>query len=351
MTTLPSPTPRSPLPSRERGGGEGAPTTARAFWTLAPNEGALRDEPLRAPADGEVRVRTLHSGISRGTEGLVFRGEVPPSQWPVMRAPFQAGDFPGPVKYGYASVGVVEAGPSALLQRRVFCLHPHQDHYVVPAEAVLPLPDAVPSARAVLAANLETAVNGLWDAAPRVGDRITVVGAGVVGSLVAALAARLPGTEVELIDTDPRRAALATKLGCRFALPADATPDADLVVHASGQPAGLATALALAGFEATVLELSWYGDRAVAVPLGEAFHARRLVLRSSQVGAVATAQRARWTHRRRLALALSLLADPVFDALLGQHHPFDTLPAAMARLAHHPDGALCDVVTYPGVPC
>lgn len=327
-------------------------TTALAFWTLAPGAGALRSEPLPAPAADQVQVRALCSGISRGTEGLVWRGTVPRSQWAVMRAPFQTGDFPGPVKYGYASVGRVEAGPAPLQGRRVFCLHPHQDRYVVPADAVLPLPEALPTPRAVLAANLETAVNALWDAAPRLGDRIAVVGAGVVGLLVAALAARLPGTQVELIDIDPRRATLAQALGCRFALPATATPEADLVVHASGRPAGLVTALGLAGFEATLLELSWYGDQPVPLPLGEAFHSRRLVLRSSQVGAVATAQRARWTHRRRLALALDLLADDGFgarlDALLSPTVPFETLPGAMGALVDHPDGALCPVVTYPG---
>jgi threonine dehydrogenase-like Zn-dependent dehydrogenase len=194
---------------------------------------------------------------------------------------------------------------------------------------------------------METAVNGLWDAAPRVGDRIAVVGAGVVGSLVAALAARIPGTRVELVDPDERRAPLAARLGCAYATPARASVDADLVVHASGHPAGLATALGLAGFEATVLELSWYGDRAVSVPLGEAFHSKRLQLRSSQVGAVATSQRARWSHRRRMTLALELLADPTFDALLTGESPFDRLPATLARLADAPDGALCELVAYP----
>ncbi|HKW54356.1 MAG TPA: zinc-binding alcohol dehydrogenase, partial [Stellaceae bacterium] len=282
----------------------------------------------------------------RGTENLVFAGRVPPSQYRAMRCPFQEGDFPAPVKYGYASVGVVEAGAAELVGKRVFCLHPHQERYVVPADAVIAIPDAVPDARAVLAANMETAVNGLWDAAPRIGDRIAVVGAGVVGALMAALAARLPGTPVELVDIDPARATLAAALGCGFALPENASDNADLVIHASGSAAGLATALGLAGFEAEVVEMSWYGDAAVAAPLGEAFHAKRLVLRSSQVGSVATAQRARWTHERRLALALDLLADPVFDRLVTGESRFDELPQLMAQLASAPQGALCQVVRY-----
>ncbi len=322
------------------------PRPARAFWVVALGQGELRTLPLAPPREGEVLVRAVASGISRGTETLVYRGRVPESQYRAMRCPFQEGDFPAPVKYGYASVGIVEAGPGEWRGRRVFCLHPHQDHYVVPAQAVVPVPEAVPDRRAVLAANMETAVNGLWDGAPRLGDRIAVVGAGVVGSLVAGLAARLPGARVQLVDINPARAALAAALGCQFASPQAAEGEADLVIHASGSPAGLATALALAGFEATVLEMSWYGDAPVAAPLGEAFHAKRLSLRSSQVGAVAGARRARWSHRRRLGLALDLLADPVFDRLLTGESAFEDLPRTMARLASDPQGALCEMVRY-----
>jgi NADPH:quinone reductase-like Zn-dependent oxidoreductase len=320
---------------------------AREFWIVAPGRGEIRSVLLPPLAAGSVRVATLVSGISRGTESLVFLGKVPESQYQAMRCPFQDGEFPFPVKYGYASVGRVEAGPGALLGRRVFCLHPHQDRYDVPADAVLPIPDAVPDARAALAANMETAINALWDAAPLVGDRIAVVGAGVVGGLAAALAARLPGTRVTLVDTNPRRRALALALGCDFAAPDDAARDADLVIHASGSEAGLATALSLAGFEAMVLELSWYGTAAIAAPLGEAFHSRRLTLRASQVGAVAPARRARWSRRQRLALALELLADPVYDHLLTGESGFAELPATLARLAASPGDALCRIVRYP----
>lgn len=292
-------------------------------------------------------MRTLHSGISRGTEMLVFRGEVPSSEFDRMRAPFQEGDFPGPVKYGYASVGVVVEGPDTLVGRPVFCLHPHQTQYVVSADAVHPLPEGVPPARAVLTANMETAINALWDASPRIGDRIAVVGGGVVGLLVAWLAGRVPGCEVELVDLRPSRQVVAQALGVAFAEPRNATPEADLVVHASGSAAGLVTALKLAAFEATVIEMSWYGRREVALPLGEAFHARRLSLRSSQVGHVATAQRARWSHRRRLGLALSVLRDPVLDLLITDNAPFDELPDVMARLSAGSPDTLCQRIDYP----
>jgi 2-desacetyl-2-hydroxyethyl bacteriochlorophyllide A dehydrogenase len=318
---------------------------ATAYWSTGPGTGELRDELLHTPGPADVLVETLYSGISRGTESLVASGRVPPSEHQRMRAPFQAGDFPFPVKYGYQNVGRVLAGPAALVGRTVFCLHPHQTRYVVPADAVTALPDGVPAARAVLAANLETAINGLWDAQLRLGDRVAVVGGGVVGSLVAWLAARVPGCSVELVDIEPARARLAAALGVAFATPERARPEADLVLHASGAPAGLATALGLAGPEATIVELSWYGDRPVEVPLGAAFHPRRLTIRSSQVGSIPPAQQARWTYRRRLTLALSLLTDPALEALIDGEVAFAELPAALPALAGA--SALCRRVRYP----
>jgi threonine dehydrogenase-like Zn-dependent dehydrogenase len=263
-----------------------------------------------------------------------------------MRCPFQDGEFPAPIKYGYSVVGMVEEGPAEVLGRRVFCLHPHQDRFIVPRHAVTDIPGDVSDRRAALAANMETAVNGIWDAAPGLGDRIAVIGAGVVGCLAAALAARLPGAEVELIDIDPTRERIATSLGCCFAAPHEATPEADFVIHASGTPEGLSTALAIAGFEATVLEMSWYGTRIAPLALGGAFHSRRLTLRSSQVGAVPAARQGRWSRQRRLTLALSLLRDPVFDILLSGESAFATLPDLMARLACSPSGVLCHTLRY-----
>ncbi len=319
---------------------------ALAFWVAAPGRGELRPEPLVEPAPGDCLVRTLYSGISRGTESLVFRGQVPASEYQTMRAPFQAGDFPGPVKYGYCSVGLVEQGPADLLGRTVFCLYPHQTRYRVPADSLHPLPDGVPAGRAVLAANLETAINGLWDAAPRLGDRIAVVGGGTLGCLCACLAGRVPGCAVTLIDSNPRRAGIAAALGLTFAAPAEANPDMDLVIHASGSPAGLVEALRIAGFESTVLELSWYGTREVTLPLGQTFHQRRLTLKSSQVGTIATDQRARWDHRRRMGLALSLLTDSVLDQLITDEDAFTDLPAVQAHLAQDPGETLMHRIRY-----
>lgn len=317
---------------------------ARALWITGPGAVALRGEAVAA-ASGEVLVESLWSGISRGTEALVLRGGVPASEHARMRAPLQVGDFPWPVKYGYAAVGRVLDGPVDLVGATVFVLHPHQDRFAAPAAMAVPVPADVPPARAVLAANMETALNVAWDAGAAPGDRIAVVGAGTVGALVARLCARLPGARVTLVDTNSDRAGLAAALGCAFAAPADAPADCDVVVHASASAAGLATALAAAGPEATVVEASWYGDREVALALGGAFHSRRLRLVASQVGAVPPGRRARWTTRRRLEAALALLADPALDALLTGETAFEQLPGAYAAILDNP-GTLCHRVRY-----
>jgi NADPH:quinone reductase-like Zn-dependent oxidoreductase len=320
--------------------------SAEALWYSRPGQAEIRRETLALPGADEVRVRALHGAISRGTEALVLAGRVPESEFERMRAPFMAGHFPFPVKYGYATVGRIEGGPKTLLGRTVFTLHPHQDVFNIPASAAVVLPDNLPPERAVLAANMETALNAVWDAAPGPADRIAVIGAGVVGSLVAYLCGRLPGAEVTLVDINPARAELARALGVSFAGAETAKGDCDLVVHASGHPSGLGTALALAGEEATVLEMSWYGDGAVTALLGGAFHSRRLKLVSSQVGRIAPSHRPRWTHGRRLAAALGLLADGRLDALLAPAVAFGDLPRRLPDILDAGSGILCQLITY-----
>ena len=316
---------------------------AHAFWLSAPGLGEIRPVTLPEPGSDDVVVRALRSGVSRGTETLAFRGAVPP------RAPFQEGEFPGPVKYGYLSVGAVEEGPAELRGRTVFCLYPHQTAYVVPAGAVTVVPDDVPPARAVLAGTVETAVNALWDAAPLVGDRVAVVGAGMVGCCVARLLARFPAVEVTLVDVDASRADVAAALEVGFARPEDAVGGCDLVVHTSATSAGLQRSLELLAPDATVLDLSWYGDEEVRLSLGGAFHSGRLGLRASQVGTLSPARSGRRTTGDRLALALELLRDEAFDAVLSGESRFEELPAVMARLAAGDLPALCHTITYDGV--
>lgn len=317
-----------------------------AFWIAAQNRGELRHEQLPEPTGEQVRVRTLYSGISRGTETTVFAGKVPPSEHERMRAPFQEGDFTFPVKYGYINVGLVEQGPAHLQGKTVFSLFPHQTHFNIPIDFVTVIPANVVPERAVLAANMETAINALWDARPCIGDKISVVGAGVVGSLVAYLAAGITGTEVELIDINPDRQALADSLGLTFVQPSAAQDSRDLVIHTSASAQGLNTAVNLAGLEATVLELSWFGTEAASIELGGAFHSQRLHIKSSQVGRIASGQSARWSFQRRLQLALSLLTDNRLDYLISGESEFSTLPDTLAWLQADGRTSLCHRIRY-----
>jgi NADPH:quinone reductase-like Zn-dependent oxidoreductase len=318
----------------------------QALWITGPAQAELRPAILPPVDENTVHVEALTSGISRGTESLVFHGKVPESEWARMRCPYQEGDFPFPVKYGYSMAGRIEDGPAERIGERVFSLYPHQSHFAIPAAAAIAIPDTVSDARAVLAAQMETAMNATWDAAPRIGDRIAIVGGGVAGCLLAYLCARLPGTEVTLIDLNPDRRATAAALGVGFATPGGAiSTGCDLVFHASASAAGLELALSLAGFEGTVVEMSWYGTQPVAVGLGGAFHSQRLTLLSSQVGSVSPARRARWDHSRRLAKALSLCADPRLDVLVADETPFPDIPARLPDILGAP-GALCHRIRY-----
>lgn len=314
-------------------------TTAPALWCVGPGRAELRPGAL-----GEgVLVEMLCSGISRGTERLVAEGRVPETERDRMRGPAMEGDFPFPVKYGYCAVGRVAEGARA--GRAVFALHPHQARFRLPEAALTPLPDGLPPGRAVLAANMETALTLLWDSGAGAGDRIAVIGAGVVGALVGYLAARLPGAEVTLVDTNPARAPLAAAFGCGFAAPDRAPQDCDAVFHLSASAAGLATALGCAGQEAAVVEGSWHGAGEVPVPLGAAFHSRRLRLIGSQVGQVPPQRAPRWSHARRLATALGLLADPVLDRLISGETAFADLPERYGAILSDP-ATLCHRIRY-----
>jgi hypothetical protein len=317
---------------------------AQALWYTVAGQAELRAETVAAPGPDEVSIEALHGAISRGTEALVFNGRVPSSEFERMRAPFMSGSFPFPVKYGYSTVGRIVDGISR--GRVVFTLHPHQSLFTLPATAAVAVPDHVPASRAILAANMETALNALWDASPGPADRIAVIGAGVVGALVAYLCGRIPGTQVTLVDIDTSREPLAGKLGVRFAAPKDAPPDCDVVFHTSGSGAGLTTAINLAGDEARIIEMSWYGEGDIALPLGGAFHSRRLAIISSQVGKVSPSHRPRWPYARRLAAALDLLADDRLDALIAPPIAFTDLPAHLPRILASGSGVLCQRIDY-----
>jgi 2-desacetyl-2-hydroxyethyl bacteriochlorophyllide A dehydrogenase len=322
------------------------PATARALWYIGDARAEILPEPLPALKPGDALVRTLYSGISRGTERLVFQALVPSSEYDRMRGPNMGGDFPHPVKYGYLAVGVVEHGPTDLMGKTVFILHPHQDRIVAPVSALTRVPDSIPARRAVLAANMETALNALWDSGAGPGDRIAVVGGGVVGCLIAYLAGRLPGADVTLVDPVASRASIAKALGVGYAPPAQAPSDCDVVFHASANQKGLATALEIAGFEGTVVEVSWFGAKDVAVPLGRMFHSGRLKLISSQVGQIAASRRPRWDYARRMAKAMELLRDALLDALIGEEIAFDDAPAKLPEVFSSDLSGLAPVIRY-----
>ena len=314
-------------------------TTAPALWCVAPGRAEVRPGTT-----GEgVLIETLYSGISRGTERLVLEGRVPESEHDRMRGPAMEGAFPFPVKYGYSAVGRVAEG--RLSGRTVFALHPHQASFRLPEEDLTPLPDGLPPARAVLGANMETALTLLWDSGAGPGDRIAVVGAGVVGALTGYLAARLPGADVTLVDTNPARAALAQVLSCAFAEPAGAPAECDVVLHLSATAAGLETAMGCAGTEATVVEGSWYGAGTVPAALGGAFHSRRLHIVGSQVGRIPAARGPRWTYARRRAKALDLLRDAALDALISGETDLADLPDVYGTILADP-ATLCHRIRY-----
>jgi len=323
---------------------QGQIIVARALWYTKPGQAELRTERLVPPAPGEARVATEFSAISRGTERLVAQGEVPQSEWSRMRAPLQAGNFSFPIKYGYSAAGIITAGSDKLLGRRVFALHPHQDYFQAPEDNLISIPDTIPSRRAVLAANMETALNAHWDAGTSPGDRIAVIGAGVVGLLVAYLARRIAGTAVTLVDIDPARACTADALGLAFSDPHNIPADNRIVFHTSATNAGLDAAIEACAFEGRVVEMSWYGTRPVTINLGAAFHARRLRIISSQAGHVALSHRGQISHRNRLERAMALLDDPALDVLVTDAVAFTELPESLSAIWSSP--GLPPVVHY-----
>lgn len=321
-------------------------SASAALWYLGGGRAEIRSAPSPQLATGEVLVRTAWSAISRGTERLVFQGRVPASEHHRMRGPHQEGTFAFPIKYGYALVGEIVAGDSHRTGEHVFVLHPHQSVCAVAGKDAHPVPKGVPLRRATLAANTETALNAVWDARVGPGDKVLIVGGGVLGLLIARIAAGIPGTIVTVCDTDSVRAFVADCLGARFALPTAAPIDQDVVIHTSATAAGLATALAGAGTEARVVEASWHGDAAVATPLGGAFHAKRLQLISSQVGSVPADRCARWTNARRITTALELLRDDAFDNLITGEIAFADSAARVPEILADRAPGLATVLKY-----
>lgn len=343
-------------PSADR---QGIPATA--LWFPRARTVELRREVLPAPGPGEVRVRALASGLSHGTEMLVYRGEVPAGTG--LDLSTLRGSFAFPISYGYASVGrVVSAAEDVDAPRPgdlVFVHHPHQTGYVVPASLPVILPADLPPELGVFLANVETAINVMLDAHPRLGERVVIFGQGVVGLLLTQLARRTGVERIVTVDPIPLRRELSLRVGADVSLaPGDSVAaklrdltggvGADLAVEASGNPAALAAALNCVAAEGTVVVSSWYGTKEVTLPLGEAFHRGRIRLVSSQVGSIDPALTARWNHRRRLDLARDLLPTLLLAPLITHRVPFVDAAEAYALVDRHHGESVQVVLSYGG---
>lgn len=317
---------------------------ARAIWYTGDGSGvALRDANM---GTGELLLKTVASGLSRGTERTVAQGMVPRSEWDRMALPTQEGSFALPIKYGYACVARIVQGPPDILNRLVFTMHPHQNLFRAHRDAVHVLPVDLPIRRATLAANMETALNAIWDAQVPNGAPVAVIGGGLIGCLVAYLANRIGKSDVTLIDKIGERAKTASELRVSFATATNRLSPCHTVFHTSGSEQGLKDAIHALDFEGQVVEMSWYGDREISVPLGGTFHAQRLSIRCSQVGHVAPSRRASTTYADRMRTAIGLLDDPALDVLLTHDIAFENAERDLPlRLAADADG-IATTISY-----
>lgn len=311
---------------------------------------SLKSCPLPPFNSQSVRIKTLYSGISRGTESLVFNGLIPESEWQTMRCPHQSGAFSFPISYGYSVVGkVIETGPEITKMFPgdiVFVLHPHQEQIVAQGDMVRPVPEEIPAMRAVLAANMETALNGVWDGGVDVHHKVSVIGGGVVGLLTAYLANKVTEATVSVIDINPNKQEIAEKLGLRFATPDDAPAEQDIIFNTSSSETGLQCGLDHLAFEGSLIEMSWYGDKPVQLSLGGRFHSQRLKIISSQVGHVSPSKRTTHGYEGRMAEVMQWLADPLLDHLLEEEIAFKALPDVLPEIFSKESDILCQVVRY-----
>jgi 2-desacetyl-2-hydroxyethyl bacteriochlorophyllide A dehydrogenase len=323
---------------------------AAAVWFPRARSVELRTEELSEPGPDEVRVRAALSAISHGTEMLVYRGEVDADL--ALDLPTLVGGYGFPLKYGYASVGhAIAVGPDVRGVREgdlVFALHPHQDEYVVPQSLVRPLPRGIAPEQGVFLANIETAINVVLDAKPRLGEVVAVFGQGVVGLLVTQLLRR-SGTRVVAVEPSPLRRSFAERCGAEAAIaPGDRAlvreftsgRGADIAIEASGSPSALQEAIDCVAPEGTVVVCSWYGDKPVPLVLGGNFHRGRVRVISSQVGRIDPSLAPRWDRERRMELATELLGDLVLADLITHRIPFARAAEAYALL----DGRAAETV-------
>jgi len=327
---------------------------SRTLVFAGPGQIVIEEQQAGTPRGDQLLVQTQFSGISAGTELLIYRGEAPPEMQADGNLPALAGTLAFPLHYGYSAVGEVIAlgpeAPSELLGRLVFAFHPHASHFLVAAAAVTPLPDDLPAEAALFLPNMETAINFLHDGAPLAGERVVVFGQGVVGLLTTALLSRIPLGSLITADPDPMRRATSRDFGAAQSLsPSELqglTQQADLTYELTGDPQALNQAISVTGFEGRVVLGSWYGTKQASLNLGGRFHRSRIRLLSSQVSTIASTLTGRWDKRRRLEFALQMVRAIEPARLITHRIPIERAAEAYALLDTHREHVLQVVLTY-----
>jgi threonine dehydrogenase-like Zn-dependent dehydrogenase len=320
---------------------------SHALWHRSASESEIITGDIRKEEGKELLVESFFSLVSIGTERTVALGMVPPEIREQMKVPYMEGSFSFPCKYGYSLVGKIIRGPAGLKNRFVHLMHPHQDMAWVHPSSVFPLPDGIPPRRAVLAGNMETAVNALWDSEISVGDSVLIAGFGIVGALIALLASCIPGVAIVVLETNEKRRSLAAKLGFDlFENFRTGNTPFDAALNTTGDENALQICIDNTGFESQVTEVSFYGTKAVSVRMGGNFHISRKRIAVSQVSNLPLKKLARWDHLRRKQLVYNLLKDNRFDCLVENAVPFHDAPVLFKLIRSNAMHEISVLLTY-----
>lgn len=320
--------------------------SAESFWIRKKNNSFIKKHSISIPQNNEVLVKTIYSGISYGTEKIVYSGNVPKSQRSLMRCPYQEGEFGSNVKYGYMNVGKVMNGPSKLVNRYVYTLYPHQTQYVLPLEELTFIPKLIPIKRCLLTANMETAINAMWDTLPTCGDKILIIGAGIVGFLMAYILMTIIGIEILLIDTDKEKSKIAKIFGIKFSCSIPKSYNANIIYECSGNPSVIDILSSHVNDETVICIMSWYGNSVSNINFGNEFFSKRTKILFSQVAKVSHNRDKYWNNKKRKDLAISLLNDDKLDNLIEKDMiSFHDLPEFFSNTARH-NKFFCKVIDY-----
>ena len=318
--------------------------TAQSFW-VNKKRGSIKKELLnQSLGNDELLVKAYYSGISYGTEKIVHDSQVPANQYEFMRAPHQVGEFNKEVKYGYLSVGKVVVGPKSMMNKMVYTMFPHQSMYILKSSLATLIPSHIPYKRALLTANMETAINAMWDSQPSIGDNTYVIGAGIVGILMAYVLSSTFGIKVTVIDNNASKKKLCKFFNIDFENNINCIKDPDIIFECSGNASVLSDLINNSTLETKICILSWYGKQQSKIKMGENCFSRRLEIIFSQVGNITPIQSKKWDNLSRRALALKLLDNKKLDSLIDkQEIKLKELPNFFKK---GNTNGLCKVVKY-----